>query len=112
MRKYIITFCIIHANTAIRQWGNVLTLLAAYSNNVLTDFIKKEELRPLLYTTLGFLKLNAHHGSSLGIDRKILKEVGQVVGLIPDKNRKVQPSSTPSASFGSNSGGDVSMSGY
>jgi len=101
--------------TAHAQWGNVVTLLAAYDNaelnGILARIISVDELRSILCTTLAFLKLNVQHGSSLRVDYKILKHMGQKLKLLPQKGVK-QLNSDPSTSFGSNnSRGDVTMSG-
>jgi len=84
--------------TDYRQWGNVITLLAASVDPVLGKYINKDELKDLYHKTMGFLKLVGQPSSALTIDRKILEHVAQETELI----------AKPSASFSSNSG-DVPM---
>jgi hypothetical protein len=90
--------------TLFRQWGNVLTLLAAYQDPILTKFIVKDELHTLLVTTMAFLQLSGHSSSALDIDYRILKHVGEHLGLLP----KSQEANT-SSSFSSTTTGDVPM---
>lgn len=98
-----------------RQWGNVLTLLAAFEDPILKGFIDEKELRGLLYKTLAFLKFHMHAGppspSALVIDRSILKHVGQKVGLLPPPKSKNPQTSSANSSFESNHSADVSMTG-
>jgi hypothetical protein len=103
MRKYL-TLDIRHALTRYRQWGNVLTLQAAYMNKILRplvlDLITIDGLRELLEKTMGFLLLAATPSSALYTDWKILKEVGRRTGLLG-------PSGPNTSSSFSSTGADV-----
>jgi len=95
--------------TAHAQWGNMLTLSAAYADPILSKlvlgFVTREELQDLLEKTISFLSLSATPTSALAIDMKLLQHIGQKVGLIaPDG-----PATT--SSFSSSSTGDVHMAG-
>jgi len=89
-----------------RQWGNMLTLQAAYMNPILRplldELISVPELQSLLDKTLAFLDLVATKSSALRIDWRILKATGEFTGLLPN----------PSSSFSSTATGDVMMGGH
>ena len=90
-----------------RQWGNILTLQAAYMDPVLSRFVSREQLRGLSVKTLAFLRLHAHRSSALYIDYKILLHTGRVTGLVQDKD---QPQiGSVNSSFGSQASRDVLM---
>ncbi|KUJ11887.1 uncharacterized protein LY89DRAFT_593488 [Mollisia scopiformis] len=96
--------------TAHAQWGNMLTLSAAYMNpfltNLVLEFVSREELRDLLDKTLAFLRLTATATSALAIDIKLLQHVGQRANLMT-------PEGPPtSSSFSSSNTGDVPMGGH
>ncbi|KAI6248017.1 hypothetical protein HI914_03410 [Erysiphe necator] len=71
--------------TAHAQWGNVLTLQAAYNNPILKplllEHITKEELIVLVEKTMGFLALHGTPSSALAIDWKILDLTSRKNGL-------------------------------
>ncbi|RKF72256.1 putative c6 zinc finger domain-containing protein [Golovinomyces cichoracearum] len=71
--------------TAHAQWGNVLTLQAAYMNPILKPLlleeINKEELIVLVEKTMGFLALVGSPTSALAIDWKILDLTSRKNGL-------------------------------
>ncbi|POS86980.1 hypothetical protein EPUL_002580 [Erysiphe pulchra] len=71
--------------TAHAQWGNVLTLQAAYNNPILRplllEHITKEELIVLIEKTMGFLALHGSPSSALAIDWKILDLTSRKNGL-------------------------------
>ncbi|KAH8685747.1 hypothetical protein BGZ60DRAFT_365116 [Tricladium varicosporioides] len=69
--------------TAHAQWGNMLTLQAAFKDPILHELIDERELRDLLETTIAFLKLHAHNSSALNIDLRILQHTGMVNNLLP-----------------------------
>ena len=103
---------LIKADFFYRQWGNVLTLLAAWQDESLKQFIKEDTLKDLLKKTMGFLQMNMHDGSALHVDYNILKHIGRTLKLLPAKASKNPQPLSATSSFGSNHGGDVSMSGY
>ena len=86
------------------QWGNLITLLAAYNDPILRPIMDmtKQELRELYEKTMGFLRLVAQPSSALYIDYKILEYVAKEVDLIPKQ---------ASSSFSSTSG-DVPTTGH
>ncbi|PVH80637.1 hypothetical protein DL98DRAFT_548976 [Cadophora sp. DSE1049] len=96
--------------TAHAQWGNVVTLLAAYMNPILNQillrFIKVDGLRQLTETTLAFLALIASPTSALHSDYKILKYMGQKTGITPPQGPNT------GSSFSSSTTGDIPMSGH
>lgn len=98
--------------TAHAQWGNVLTLLAAYNDPTLKRYIDEKILQSLLKKTLAFLEMNMHDGSALHVDYSILKHVGRLLKLLPPKKSKNPQPLSASSSFASNHGADVPMSGY
>jgi hypothetical protein len=89
------------------QWGNILTLMAAYKDPILKSLIEKGRLVKLLHKTLAFLKLVGQPSSALFIDYRILEYCGRVAGLIPE----LQAPNT-SSSFSSNASGDVATGGH
>lgn len=100
-----IRFCFLHELTHCRQWGNILTLQAAFDNPILKPLIDKRELKDLYDKTMAFLKLAAQPSSALSIDYKILDHVAQEIELIPKRG------TSASASFPSTASGDVPMAG-
>lgn len=90
-----------------RQWGNVLTLHAAYKDPILGRFVEEEELKELTFRTLRFLKLHAHRSSALYIDYQILEHTGKATGLYSDTD--LGAGGSVNSSFGSQSSGDVLM---
>ena len=98
-------FCFLHGLTYCRQWGNVLTLQAAFDNPILKPLIDKKLLKDLYEKTMAFLKLAAQPSSALSIDCKILDHVAQEIELIPRRG------TSASASFPSTTSGDVQMAG-
>jgi hypothetical protein len=96
--------------TSFRQWGNMLTLSAAYADpvlqNLVLEIVPKEELLDLLNKTISFLNLTAAPTSALAIDNKLLQIVGQKVGLLNADGPAT------AASFSSTSSGDVHMAGH
>lgn len=68
--------------TRYSQWGNMLTLQAAYRDPVLKEYVDAVELKDLLEKTLSMLKLVAQPTSALAIDYRILKHTGLGLGLI------------------------------
>ncbi|CZT44973.1 related to acetate regulatory DNA binding protein FacB [Rhynchosporium secalis] len=99
--------------TAHAQWGNVVTLCAAYKNSILKQiilkFISEEGLRGLIDTTLSFLHLIATPTSALSSDYRILKRAAFKAGLLGH-----MPSNGPTSgsSFSSSNTGDIEASGY
>ncbi|KAG4411130.1 hypothetical protein IFR04_015729 [Cadophora malorum] len=96
--------------TAHAQWGNMVTLLAAYMNPILNEillrFITVHELRQLTETTLAFLQLTASPTSALHSDYKILRYMGQKTGITPPQGPNT------GSSFSSSTTGDVPMTGH
>lgn len=88
--------------TAHAQWGNMLTLQAAYMNPILNplllELITKNELITLVEKTLGFLALVGSPTSALAIDWKILNLTSRKNGL--RHQPVVACQNFPSASFG------------
>lgn len=89
--------------TCSRQWGNVLTLLAASVNPLLRDIVSNYDIKELYENTMGFLAMAGQPSSALRTDRKILEHAAKEANIIP----KGPPTGS---SFSSNSG-DVPMSG-
>lgn len=61
------------ANTRCRQWGNLITLAAAYQDPYLGRFINEQHLRHLFKKTIEFFEIVAQDSSSLAIDLRILR---------------------------------------
>jgi hypothetical protein len=89
-----------------RQWGNVLTLQAAYMDPILRPLIDERELAELTSMTLDFLHLVAQPSSALWIDYKILKHTAQYTKLITPEGPNT------SSSFSSTNTGDIAMGGH
>jgi hypothetical protein len=89
-----------------------LTLLAAWDDDSLKQYIQEKDLKDLLKKTLSFLEMNMHDGSALHVDYNILKHVGRHLKLLPPKKSKNPQPISATSSFGSNHGADVPMSGY
>ncbi|TVY84323.1 hypothetical protein LSUE1_G000989 [Lachnellula suecica] len=89
--------------TAHAQWGNLLTLGAAYNDPNLNKFVDEGQLRVLFKNTLGLLKLYATPSSALNTDYLLLQYMGEYLKL-------VDPEPNASTSFSSTSG-DMPMSG-
>ncbi|KAL2073772.1 hypothetical protein VTL71DRAFT_11098 [Oculimacula yallundae] len=98
--------------TAHAQWGNVVTLQAAYMNPVLKQivlkFITVDQLKDLTDTTLSFLELLATPTSSLASDYRILRRMALRTGLIGQAGNGPNSGS----SFSSSNTGDIPTSGY
>lgn len=56
-----------------RQWGNLLTLSAAYKDPTLSRFIDGTKLQKLFMKTIQFFQIIAHASSALAIDMRILQ---------------------------------------
>jgi hypothetical protein len=67
--------------TGHRQWGNVLTLQAAYLNPILRNFVDAQVLQDLLTKTLAFLSLHSQRSSALFTDYQILQHTGRETGM-------------------------------
>jgi hypothetical protein len=85
--------------TAHAQWGNVLTLSAAFRDPILKTLVEKEigweRFEILFLRTISFLNLIATPTSALYTDLKILQHVAHVIG--------VRTSNTPQAMNASSS---------
>lgn len=72
--------------TILRQWGNLVTLQAAYNDQFLKplvlDVITHDELSLLLEKTIAFLNFNGTKNSALRSDAAILKYMGRNANLI------------------------------
>ncbi|KAF7933744.1 uncharacterized protein EAE98_003453 [Botrytis deweyae] len=72
--------------TAHAQWGNVLTLQAAWNDHILRPLfdgiLDKQGLSDLLKRTLSFLGIVATRSSALYTDMKILVNAGKYTGLL------------------------------
>ncbi|CAG8951092.1 hypothetical protein HYFRA_00006490 [Hymenoscyphus fraxineus] len=92
--------------TAHAQWGNMLTLQAAYADPILCKFVNEAELKDLLEKTMSMLKLVAQRSSALWKDYLILNHTGRNLGLLG-------PGPGPSAnvSFSSGTPADTVMGG-
>ncbi|KAF4629171.1 hypothetical protein G7Y89_g8977 [Cudoniella acicularis] len=86
--------------TAHAQWGNILTLQAAFKDPILHELIDERELRDLLEKTIAFLKLVSHNSSALHIDLRILQHTGQLNNLLPTHSQAVNESSSFSSTSG------------
>ncbi|KAL5324528.1 hypothetical protein ACEPPN_009074 [Leptodophora sp. 'Broadleaf-Isolate-01'] len=99
--------------TAHAQWGNVVTLQAAYVNPILQQivlkFITVEELRDMTDKTLAFLSLIGSPTSALASDYKILKSMALKTGLT---GHMPPPVPNTGSSFSSSNTGDIPMSGH
>ncbi|CAN8105783.1 unnamed protein product [Discula destructiva] len=80
-KRFIITNVF---GTAHAQWGNLITLAAAYQDPFLSRIIDEGHLRHLFKKTIEFFEIVAQDSSSLAIDLRILK------GLLNDLPRKNQ----------------------
>ncbi|KAK1829107.1 hypothetical protein QBC39DRAFT_139437 [Podospora conica] len=69
-RRFIITNVF---GTAHAQWGNLLTLAAAFRNPILTHYIDEHVLRDLFVKTIAFFRLISQPSSALSIDMRILE---------------------------------------
>ncbi|KAF3760800.1 hypothetical protein M406DRAFT_216035, partial [Cryphonectria parasitica EP155] len=69
-KRFIITNVF---GTAHAQWGNLITLRAAYEDPVLGPEVDEPELRHMLRKTIEFLEVVAQDSSSLAVDLRILK---------------------------------------
>jgi hypothetical protein len=104
-------FFSIYTDAMYSQWGNVLTLLAAYKDPKLGPSVDAATLEMILHRTIDFLKYSCHPSSALKKDWIILEHIGHKVGLYPK-----QVATTGNSSFSSSASGaidrDVSMSGH
>lgn len=86
----------------IRQWGNVLTLQAAWNDNILRPLfdgiLDKQGLSDLLKRTLSFLGIVATRSSALYTDMKILVNAGKYTGLL-EKDYQARQVTTFAAGF-------------
>jgi hypothetical protein len=73
---------------------------------ILSRFVDEQVLRELLIKTLAFLWLHSQRSSALFIDYKILQHTGRATGML---DREPVHSGSVSSSFGSHTGGDVTM---
>lgn len=71
-RRFIITNVF---GTAHAQWGNLLTLAAAFKDPTLNRFVDELTLRDLFTKTIAFFSLVAQSSSALAIDMRILQGV-------------------------------------
>ncbi len=96
-----------------RQWGNVVTLQAAYMNPILKPIlarsISKDELQRLTEKTMAFLSLTSTPSSALHSDLKILRAMTLKTGLT-SSNAPQGPNTN--SSFSSSNTGDVIMGGH
>ncbi|PSR78965.1 hypothetical protein BD289DRAFT_376004 [Coniella lustricola] len=69
-RRFIITNVF---GTAHAQWGNLITLAAAYRDPVLGPLVSEDKLRHLFRKTIEFFEVVAQDSSSLAIDLKVLR---------------------------------------
>lgn len=106
MRKFydLLDSLVTSNNINFRQWGNVMTLIAASRDPHLKKFISKAEVEDLYHKTVKFLSLHAHQSSALNLDLEILRHVGGEAGY-------ARSSSNPNSSFHSHTSEDVVMSG-
>lgn len=88
--------------TAHAQFGNMLTLIAAHQDTILTGIIPESKIRDLLEKTLRFLRLNALPTSALMTDFVVLQDIGRKTNLLPE-NWFRGGYRNPSSSFGSDS---------
>lgn len=101
MRKF---FGLISVATALklltmnRQWGNILTLQAAYMDPILTRFVDPDMLQALWKKTVSFIRLHGHYSSALYLDFKILQHTGKAVGFISDNDQPYVGSASSSFS--------------
>ncbi|QSZ36517.1 hypothetical protein DSL72_006397 [Monilinia vaccinii-corymbosi] len=90
--------------TAHAQWGNVLTLQAAWNDQILRPLfdgiLDKDGLSDLLTRTLNFLGIVATRSSALYTDMKILVSAGKYTGLL-DKDFQARHVATFLAGFSS-----------
>ncbi|ESZ96001.1 hypothetical protein SBOR_3621 [Sclerotinia borealis F-4128] len=93
--------------TAHAQWGNVLTLQAAWNDNILRPLfdgiLDKQRLGDLLKRTLSFLGIVATRSSALYTDMKILVNSGKYTGLL-ERDFQARQVPTFAAGFTSFSG--------
>ena len=59
--------------TIARQWGNLLTLAAAFKNPILGKYINEQTLRDLFTKTIAFFRVISQPTSALAIDMRILE---------------------------------------
>ena len=59
--------------TGFRQWGNLLTLAAAFKDPQLNKYIEEATLRTLFERTIAFFKVIAQPSSALWSDMRILQ---------------------------------------
>jgi len=71
-RRFIITNPF---GTAHAQWGNLLTLSAAYRDPTLHEYVDERLLRELFNKTIAFLRIHAQPSSALTTDIRILEEL-------------------------------------
>ncbi|KAK3938266.1 hypothetical protein QBC46DRAFT_365607 [Diplogelasinospora grovesii] len=69
-KRFIITNVF---RTAYAQWGNLLTLAAAFKDPILNAYIDENTLKELFSRTIVFFKLIAQPTSALAIDMRILE---------------------------------------
>ncbi|KAH8761579.1 hypothetical protein F5883DRAFT_678219, partial [Diaporthe sp. PMI_573] len=69
-RRFIITNVF---GTAHAQWGNLITLTAAYHDPLMGNFVNEGQLRQLLRITIDWFKIVAQDSSSLAVDLRVLE---------------------------------------
>jgi hypothetical protein len=109
MRISSLLFLVVFILILPRQWGNVLTLMAAYQDPILTKLVDKDQLVDLLKKTIAFLKLCAQPSSALDIDCKILQHAGARLELIPPDPyvKPLFPGTKPNTTNFAYSGGHI-----
>ncbi|KAI9054108.1 hypothetical protein LZ554_001279 [Drepanopeziza brunnea f. sp. 'monogermtubi'] len=99
--------------TAHAQWGNMVTLHAAYMDVFLRPMVLKHAnenyLRMLTEKTIGFLRLNSTPSSALHSDIKILMCIAAKTGLM---GPSASQGPGTNSSFSSVNTGETMMSGY
>lgn len=70
--------------TKSRQWGNLVTLAAAYQDPILGQYVNEDRLRNTFRKTIEFFEVVAQDSSSLAVDLKVLR------GLLEALPRKDQ----------------------
>ncbi|KAJ2901759.1 hypothetical protein MKZ38_001431 [Zalerion maritima] len=86
--------------TAHAQWGNLLTLAAAYRDPMLGQFLVLDEMKLLFAKTVRFIELNAAASSALAVDARLLRGLGKdVLGMTEHDFAYLTDSMNPGSSF-------------
>ncbi|KAJ0120255.1 hypothetical protein J7T55_001112 [Diaporthe amygdali] len=93
-KRFIITNVF---GTAHAQWGNLITLAAAYHDPLLGDYVDERQLRQLLRKTIEFFEIVAQDSSSLAVDLRVLQGLEE---RLPSKEQlRTRPSLMPPAPY-------------